>query len=225
MRVFNGLPGAISRFVRHPRSADRPSCGQHHRLVPAHRGHCRRLGGPCFRVRGARHQAFCILEALQNVAKYAQALMTTVTLNQVADRLEFSVADDGAGFNPAAAAHGTGLHGMADRLSAVGGQLGMASAPGRGIASRPATAPSPANCCARAEQAPCDIPAGPLHHTRQRRSLHSRLRYYVMQDNPTPACRRSAPSLIFSLIHRRTPSSATVRARASTQVTDGGEPR
>ena len=41
---------------------------------------------------------FCILEALQNVAKYAQASMTTVTLNQVAGRLEFSVADDGAGF-------------------------------------------------------------------------------------------------------------------------------
>jgi signal transduction histidine kinase len=75
---------------------------------------------------------FCILEALQNVAKYAQASMTTVTLNQVAGRLEFSVADDGAGFDPAAAAHGTGLQGMADRLSAVGGQLGIASAPGRG---------------------------------------------------------------------------------------------
>jgi signal transduction histidine kinase len=75
---------------------------------------------------------FCILEALQNVAKYAQASMTTVTLNQVAGRLEFSVADDGEGFDPAAAAHGTGLQGMADRLSAVGGQLGIASAPGRG---------------------------------------------------------------------------------------------
>ena len=50
--------------------------------------------------------------------------MTTVTLNQVAGRLEFSVADDWAGFNPAAAAHGTGLQDMADRLSAVGGQLG-----------------------------------------------------------------------------------------------------
>ena len=44
---------------------------------------------------------FCILEALQNVAKYAQASMTTVTLNQVASRLEFSVADDGAGLDPA----------------------------------------------------------------------------------------------------------------------------
>jgi signal transduction histidine kinase len=75
---------------------------------------------------------FCILEALQNVAKYAQASLTTVTLSQVDGGLEFSVADDGGGFDPATAAHGSGLQGMADRLSAVGGQLLVASAPGRG---------------------------------------------------------------------------------------------
>ena len=75
---------------------------------------------------------FCILEALQNVAKYAKASLTTVTLTQVDGGLEFSVADDGGGFDPASAAHGTGLQGMADRLSAVGGQLRVASAPGRG---------------------------------------------------------------------------------------------
>ena len=73
--------------------------------------------------------------------------MTTVTLNQIAGRLEFSVADDGAGFDPAAAAHGTGLQGMADRLSVVGGQLGIASAPGRGTTisgTVPVTALAPA---------------------------------------------------------------------------------
>jgi signal transduction histidine kinase len=75
---------------------------------------------------------FCILEALQNVAKYAQASLTTVTLSQVDGGLKFSVADDGGGFDPATAAHGSGLQGMADRLSAVGGQLLVASAPGRG---------------------------------------------------------------------------------------------
>jgi Recombinase zinc beta ribbon domain len=42
--------------------------------------------------------------------------------------------------------------------------------------------------------------------------------------NPARACHRPASSLSFSLIHRRTPSSASVRARASTQVTDRGEP-
>jgi signal transduction histidine kinase len=75
---------------------------------------------------------FCILEALQNVAKYAKASLTKVTLNQVDGGLDFSVTDDGAGFDPAAVAHGTGLQGMADRLSAVGGQLRIASAPGQG---------------------------------------------------------------------------------------------
>ena len=75
---------------------------------------------------------FCILEALQNIAKYAQASLATVTLTHVDGRLEFSVADDGAGFDPAAAAHGTGLQGMADRLSAVGGRLQIASVRGHG---------------------------------------------------------------------------------------------
>jgi signal transduction histidine kinase len=75
---------------------------------------------------------FCILEALQNVAKYAKASLTKVTLNQVDGGLDFSVTDDGAGFDPAAVVHGTGLQGMADRLSAVGGQLRIVSAPGQG---------------------------------------------------------------------------------------------
>ena len=90
---------------------------------------------------------FCILEALQNVAKYAQASLATVTVNQLDGTVEFRVADDGAGFDPAAAAHGTGLQGMADRLSAVGGQLRIASAPGHGTTISgmvPVTAPAPA---------------------------------------------------------------------------------
>ncbi|MGN6795770.1 MAG: histidine kinase [Streptosporangiaceae bacterium] len=79
---------------------------------------------------------FCILEALQNVAKYAQASLTTVTLAQADGSLQFSVADDGGGFDPAAAGHGSGLQGMADRLSAIGGQLHLESAPGQGTTVR-----------------------------------------------------------------------------------------
>ncbi len=75
---------------------------------------------------------FCVLEALQNVAKYAKASLATVTVTQFDGRLEFSVADDGAGFDPAAASRGTGLQGMADRLSALGGLLRIESAPGHG---------------------------------------------------------------------------------------------
>jgi len=75
---------------------------------------------------------FCILEALQNVAKYAQATRATVALSCPGSRLEFSVTDDGAGFDTANARHGTGLQGMTDRMSAVGGTLDIQSTPGLG---------------------------------------------------------------------------------------------
>jgi signal transduction histidine kinase len=75
---------------------------------------------------------FCILEALQNVAKYARASQATVALVGQDGHLEFAVTDDGAGFDTAQATHGTGLLGMADRLAAVGGTLRIDSAPGRG---------------------------------------------------------------------------------------------
>jgi signal transduction histidine kinase len=75
---------------------------------------------------------FCVLEALQNTAKYARASRATVSLSSPDGHLEFSVADDGAGFETAEAADGTGLQGMADRLAAVGGTLHVHSQPGHG---------------------------------------------------------------------------------------------
>jgi signal transduction histidine kinase len=81
---------------------------------------------------------FCALEALQNVAKYAGASRATVRLagpggpDGPAGVLEFSVTDDGVGFDPASSGYGTGLQGMADRLAALGGDLQVRSEPGRG---------------------------------------------------------------------------------------------
>ena len=75
---------------------------------------------------------FCILEALQNIAKYAQARKATVVLACPDGHLEFTVTDDGDGFDTAKATHGTGLQGMADRLAAAGGTLRIDSAPGSG---------------------------------------------------------------------------------------------
>ena len=43
---------------------------------------------------------FCVLEALQNVAKYAGASHAEVRLEASGDQLLFEVADDGAGFDP-----------------------------------------------------------------------------------------------------------------------------
>ncbi|HSS89036.1 MAG TPA: ATP-binding protein, partial [Streptosporangiaceae bacterium] len=75
---------------------------------------------------------FCILEALQNVAKYARASRATVALSCPDGHLEFAVADDGDGFDPAKATHGTGLQGMADRVAVAGGTLRVDSTPGSG---------------------------------------------------------------------------------------------
>ncbi len=75
---------------------------------------------------------FCVLEAMQNVAKYAEATEVRVAVWERDARLGFEVRDDGVGFDPGSAPRGTGLQGMADRLDAVGGELQVSSAPGRG---------------------------------------------------------------------------------------------
>ena len=75
---------------------------------------------------------FCILEALQNTTKYARASQATVALSCPGSHLEFTVTDDGTGFDTATASHGTGLQGMADRLAAAGGTLRISSARGNG---------------------------------------------------------------------------------------------
>jgi len=75
---------------------------------------------------------FCALEALNNIAKYAEASRATVELAQANGSLSFTVKDDGAGFDTTATGYGTGLQGMADRLDAIGGSLRVASEPGRG---------------------------------------------------------------------------------------------
>jgi signal transduction histidine kinase len=75
---------------------------------------------------------FCALEALNNVAKYAEARSVTVSILQSNGTLSFTVTDDGRGFDPNAIRGGTGLQGMADRLDAIGGELDLTSAPGQG---------------------------------------------------------------------------------------------
>ncbi|MGH2636032.1 MAG: sensor histidine kinase, partial [Actinomycetota bacterium] len=75
---------------------------------------------------------FSCLEALQNVAKYAEANSARVVLQQEDGHLTFEVADDGRGFDPAATGYGTGLQGIADRLAALDGGLDVRSRPGGG---------------------------------------------------------------------------------------------
>ena len=75
---------------------------------------------------------FSCLEALNNVAKYAEAQHVTITLARRDGSLAFAVTDDGRGFDTAVTAHGTGLQGIADRLDALGGTLRVESAAGEG---------------------------------------------------------------------------------------------
>ena len=75
---------------------------------------------------------FCCLEALQNVAKYADASHVSVNLSTEAGQLNFSVIDDGKGFDPGSKPPGSGLQGMADRMEALGGMLEVHSEPGTG---------------------------------------------------------------------------------------------
>jgi signal transduction histidine kinase len=75
---------------------------------------------------------FSCLEALQNVAKYANASRVTISLARSDGHLVFAVADDGVGFDPAAAHRGTGLQGIADRMDALRGRMEVESAPGAG---------------------------------------------------------------------------------------------
>jgi signal transduction histidine kinase len=75
---------------------------------------------------------FCVLEALQNVAKYADASLTTVRLRDRGGELRFGVEDDGRGFDPGTTGYGTGVQGMVDRMAALGGELTVSSQPGAG---------------------------------------------------------------------------------------------
>ncbi|WP_146605045.1 sensor histidine kinase [Jiangella anatolica] len=80
---------------------------------------------------------FCCLEALQNAAKHAGPDATvTVRIGAAEGGLEFEVADDGAGFDPAATAESHGFVNMRDRLGAFGGELTITSAPGAGAVVR-----------------------------------------------------------------------------------------
>jgi len=79
---------------------------------------------------------FSCLEALQNVAKYAEASHATISLALRDASLEFIVADDGRGFDRTRVTKGSGLQGIADRIDAIGGSVTVESAPGKGTTVR-----------------------------------------------------------------------------------------
>lgn len=77
---------------------------------------------------------FCVLEALQNVQKYAGASQVVVRLRASSDPaiLTFEVEDDGSGFETATMRKGAGLTNMSDRVDALGGTVQVISHPTAG---------------------------------------------------------------------------------------------
>jgi signal transduction histidine kinase len=75
---------------------------------------------------------FSCLEALQNIAKYANASLVTIALARTDGQLSFSVADDGVGFDAGSTTQGSGLRGIEDRLDALGGTMRIESSTGSG---------------------------------------------------------------------------------------------
>jgi signal transduction histidine kinase len=71
---------------------------------------------------------FVVTEALTNVARHAHATRASVTLARSGDRLVVEVSDNGVGgADPEA---GTGLRGLRDRITALGGTLHLVSPTG-----------------------------------------------------------------------------------------------
>jgi signal transduction histidine kinase len=73
---------------------------------------------------------FLVSEALTNIAKHAQADRVTVDIAATDGTLEVTIADDGAG--GADPANGSGLRGLVDRVTAIGGRLDVSSPSGQG---------------------------------------------------------------------------------------------
>jgi two-component system sensor histidine kinase DesK len=102
--------------------------------------------------------AWCLREAVTNVVRHSEAKNCYISLSRRAGAMSLTVSDDGKGHSPAdgcgpqplpsgSGPHSSGLRGMSERLSAVGGTLEVRPDlhPGfRLIATVPAMAPQPA---------------------------------------------------------------------------------
>jgi signal transduction histidine kinase len=72
-----------------------------------------------------------VQEALNNVARHAQASAVQISLQQHVGELQLSIQDDGAGFD-AGRVRGLGILGMEERTRHLGGVFAIDSQPGRG---------------------------------------------------------------------------------------------
>jgi PAS domain S-box-containing protein len=113
---------------------------------------CRlRLGDSDFQLSDERSTAMfrIVQESLTNIARYAQAGEACISLERQGNDYLLEVRDNGIGFDPALPRKQSfGLIGLRERALMLGGELSIASAPGRGTAIKlriPINDPTPRN--------------------------------------------------------------------------------
>lgn len=74
-----------------------------------------------------------VQEALSNVLRHAGAASAVVEVNYGEDAVAVRVSDDGRGASPADPSGGWGITGMRERLTLLGGTLGIRTRPGEGF--------------------------------------------------------------------------------------------
>ena len=79
-----------------------------------------------------RHLTLLFKEAMHNSLKHAQAANVTLQVEKTATGFQFTLQDDGKGFDTTDHKHGLGLRNMQDRASQMGGTLTIKSVPGVG---------------------------------------------------------------------------------------------
>ena len=81
----------------------------------------------------AREAVFYVAaDALGNVARHARARRASLRLSRSDGDVVLEIADDGVGFETKTSVGGLGLRNMRERAFAIGGQLEVTSAPGKG---------------------------------------------------------------------------------------------
>ena len=90
------------------------------------------LSGFCLSVESRRNIYLFCKEAINNSVKYSMGNQLELAVTNVADNLQFSVSDNGKGFEEASARHGHGLMNMQKRANEIGGKFTLYTKPGEG---------------------------------------------------------------------------------------------
>jgi signal transduction histidine kinase len=93
-----------------------------------------RIGGPLDDLPDAYRTCVyrAVQEAMTNCMRHAKATAVAVTVDSGGDYLRVSIADDGAGLDPARPREGLGLRGIEERVRELGGTMAIDAARGRG---------------------------------------------------------------------------------------------